>query len=112
MGKMEQVADSATTTFSTVSSTVVSQASGVIQNMQKQEEGVQEGAIQQPVYVESAAAALAPVVEPVPAPVVEPVPAPVVEPLPVEPLPVEPVPAPVVEPVPVEPVAPASEPVV
>jgi hypothetical protein len=66
MGKVEQVAHSTTDKLSEVGSTVVNQASGIIQDIQKSEEGVQEGAIQQPMYVESPAAG--PVESPVVAP--------------------------------------------
>jgi len=51
MEKVEQVAHSATDTISTVGSSVANQASGIIQDIQKGGEGVQEGEVQQPMYV-------------------------------------------------------------
>jgi hypothetical protein len=42
MGKVEQVASTATNTLSNIGSNVANQASGLIQDIQKREEGVQE----------------------------------------------------------------------
>ncbi|MDR0650005.1 MAG: hypothetical protein LBG59_00945 [Candidatus Peribacteria bacterium] len=50
VGKVSNAVETATGKVSEVGGNLLSQATGVVQEMQKPEEGVQEGALQQPVY--------------------------------------------------------------